>query len=178
MRCCTAYNRPSVPTAFCDEIPPTLSLDDYTDGSAPTDTILVWSRNPNPTNISDHLSQAEIDNPTTGTYYTFFYATDDLCWSPSSEVTLVVNSTPVITATTGDTFCGSGQAVLTAEGNIPNSANAPNFNWYATETSTLVLSNSDTYTTPNLTETTTFWVEATAKWLYFGQGGGNRYRKY
>ncbi|WP_297797496.1 gliding motility-associated C-terminal domain-containing protein [uncultured Eudoraea sp.] len=154
---------PDIPTAFCDEIDPALSLDDYTDGTAPTGTILVWSRNPNPTDPdTDHLSQAEIDNPTIGTYYTFFYATDDLCWSPSSEVTLNVNSTPVITATTGDTFCDSGQAVLTVEGEIPNSANAPNFNWYATETSTVVLSNSNTYNTPVLTETTSFWVEATA----------------
>jgi gliding motility-associated-like protein/uncharacterized repeat protein (TIGR01451 family) len=137
-------------------------LDDYTDGSAPSGTILVWSRNEFPANISDHLSQAEIENPNPGSYYAVFYATDDLCWSPSSEVTLVVNITPVITATTGDTFCDSGQATLTVEGEIPNSANAPNFNWYATETSTIVLSNSDTYTTPILTETTSFWVEATA----------------
>ncbi|MEP0131531.1 gliding motility-associated C-terminal domain-containing protein [Eudoraea sp.] len=153
---------PGVPTTFCDEIDPTISLDDYTDGSAPTGTILVWSRNPNPTTISDHLSQAEKDNPTIGTYYTFFYDALDTCWSPSNTITLVVNSTPVITATTGDTLCGSGQAVLTVEGNIPNSLNLPNYNWYATETSTIVLSNSDTYTTAVLTETTSFWVEATA----------------
>ena len=155
---------PDVPTAFCDDIDPNLSLDDYTDGSAPTNTILVWSRNDNPTTISDHLSQAEIENPIQipGAYYTFFYDADNECWSPYSTVTIVVNFTPVITVTTGGAICGSGQAVLTAEGNIPNSLNAPNFNWYATETSMDVLSDSDTYTTPILTETTTFWVEATA----------------
>ena len=139
---------PDIPTAFCDEIDPDLSVDDYTDGTAPTGTILVWSRNPNPTSTSDHLNQAEKDNPTVGTYYTFFYDGLNVCWSPSNTVTLAVNFTPLITATTDDTFCDSGQAVLTVEGEIPNSANAPNFNWYATETSTVVLSNSNTYNTP------------------------------
>ncbi|WP_019671178.1 Calx-beta domain-containing protein, partial [Eudoraea adriatica] len=158
---------PTVPTTYCDEIDPALSLDDYTDGSEPPGTILVWSRNPNPTDpATDHLNQAEKDNPTVGTYYAFFYATDDLCWSLSSDVTLVVNNTPVITATTSDTLCGSGQALLTVEGVIPPGTTNPNFNWYATETSTdedeEVLSNSDSYTTPVLTETTSYWVEATA----------------
>ena len=64
---------PDVPTAFCDEIPPTLSLDDYTNGSEPSNTILVWSRNPNPTDpASDHLTQAEIDDPTTRYVLCFF----------------------------------------------------------------------------------------------------------
>ena len=152
---------PGVPTVFCDEIDPTLSLDDYTDGSAPINTILVWSRNPNPTTINDHLSQAEKDNPTSGTYYTFFYDADNECWSPSSEITIVVNATPNITATTGETICGPGPAILTAAGDIPNSPEAPNFNWYATQNSLVVLSTFATYT-PDITETTTFWVEATA----------------
>ncbi|WP_297702855.1 gliding motility-associated C-terminal domain-containing protein [uncultured Eudoraea sp.] len=152
---------PGVPTTFCDLIPTTLSLDDYTDGSAPINTILVWSRNPTPTSVSDHLNQAEKDNPTLGTYYTFFYDAVNECWSPSSEVTIVVNATPNITATTGETICGPGPAILTAEGVIPNSPEAPNFNWYATQNSVDVLSTFATYT-PDITETTTFWVEATA----------------
>ncbi|MGB5270632.1 MAG: gliding motility-associated C-terminal domain-containing protein, partial [Eudoraea sp.] len=152
---------PGVPTTFCDLIPTTISLDDYTDGSAPINTELVWSRNPNPTTISDHLSQAEKDNPTSGTYYTFFYDAVNECWSPSSEVTIVVNATPNITTTTGETICGPGPAILTAEGVIPNSPEAPNFNWYATQNSVDVLSTFATYT-PDITETTTFWVEATA----------------
>ena len=72
-----------------------------------------------------------------------------------------MNSTPVITSTTEDTICDPGQATLSVTGDIPGSGSAPSFNWYATQTSSTVLGNLDTFT-PNITTTTTFWVEATA----------------
>lgn len=151
-----------VPTTFCDDI--TVSLNDYTNSNPPAGTVLRWSLNPDPNEQADegnHLSTTQVNNPNPGSYYGFFYDAVNSCVSPSLEVTLTQNTTPVITGTTEDTICGPGQATLAAAGNIPNSPEAPSFRWFASDVSTQVLSNLATYT-PNIAVTTTFWVEATA----------------
>lgn len=152
----------NIPDAFCDAIDSGISLDDYTDGNtAPVGTTLIWSRNPDPLEVSGHLNQAEKDNPSAGTYYTFYYDAANLCASPTNTVTLTVNFTPVVTLTAGDIICGPGQATLTVEGEIPNSVQTPNFNWYDSASSSDVLSTSSTFN-PDVTATRSFWVEATA----------------
>ncbi|MDH3795856.1 MAG: gliding motility-associated C-terminal domain-containing protein, partial [Flavobacteriaceae bacterium] len=148
-----------IPTTFCDII--TESLDNFVLDTPPTDTTLIWSINPDPLEPSGYLSPAQVSNPTPGTYYGFFYDALNDCASPTLEITLSINNTPQITSTTSDTRCGEGEVTLTVEGFIPNSATQPNFFWYASQTSTDVLSNLATFT-PTVSVTTTFWVEATA----------------
>ena len=128
------------------------------------ETVLKWSLNPDPAEQSDeinHLSLNQVNNPNAGSYYGFFYDAVNSCVSPSLEVTITRNITPVITATTDDTICGPGAATLSVAGNIPGSPELPSFRWFATQTSSQVLSNFATYS-PNIATTTTFWVEATA----------------
>ncbi len=149
-----------VATNYCDVIDTALSLDDFTAGNTPpTGTTLVWSTNSDPLVVGDHMSQAEKDAPEAGTYYTFYYDAANTCASPISAVTLIVNFTPTITLTEGDTICGTGEATLRVEGEIPNSPDTPGFNWYASATSDVVLSSSATYR-PFVSESTSFWVEA------------------
>jgi len=150
---------PAVPTIFCDTI--TQSLNDYTDTAPPTGTTLVWSINPDPLVLSGHRNTNQVNNPVAGTYFGFFYDATNTCASPTLEITLALNRTPLITGTTDDTICGPGQVNLSASGEIPNSPEAPSFNWYDSETSTDVLSNLATYT-PTIATTTIYWVEATA----------------
>ncbi|HMB62671.1 MAG TPA: hypothetical protein VKN36_06335, partial [Eudoraea sp.] len=164
---CIAGNNPpalnnGIPTTFCDVI--NVSLNDYTNSNPPTGTVLRWSSNPDPDQQSDagnHLTTNQVNNPNPGTYYGFFYDAANTCVSPSLEVTLVRNITPVITGTTEDTICDPGTANLSVTGNIPGSPEAPSFRWYATQTSSQVLSSLATFA-PNITTTTTYWVEATA----------------
>jgi gliding motility-associated-like protein/uncharacterized repeat protein (TIGR01451 family) len=149
----------NTPTIFCDVV--TISLDDYTNSTPPGGSSLTWSINPDPLVLSGHLTAGEVANPVAGTYYGFFYDSGGNCASGTLEVTIVVNATPVLLSWTEDTRCGPGQVTLVAEGEIPNSSDDPNFNWYATQTGTEVLGTLATFT-PVITQTTQFWVETTA----------------
>jgi gliding motility-associated-like protein/uncharacterized repeat protein (TIGR01451 family) len=154
---------PDIPTTFCDDV--TFSLNEYTNTAPPPGTVLRWSTNPDPgeqANTGNHLSSGQVSNPNPGSYYGFFYDAVNSCVSPSLELTLTQNSTPVITGTTDDAICGPGQATLTVSGNIPGSPEAPSYRWFASQTSTQILSGLANFTTPNIGATTTYWVEATA----------------
>ncbi len=161
---CLAGNLPPVlnsatPTVFCDVI--SQSLNNYTNSNPPSGTTLRWSTNPDPLVVSAHRTADQIANPAAGTYYGFFYDAVNTCASPTLQVTLTLNRTPEITSTTGATRCGPGQVTLSAAGSIPNSTETPNFRWYSSPTSTVILSNLASYA-PNVTTTSTFYVEATA----------------
>lgn len=149
----------NTPTIFCDVV--TISLDDYTNSVPPGGATLTWSINPDPLNSSGYLTAGEVANPTAGTYFGFFLDSGGLCASGTLEITVVVNTTPVFTNLTEDTRCGPGQVTLVAEGDIPNSSDDPNYNWYATQSGTEVLGTLATFT-PVITQTTQFWVETTA----------------
>jgi gliding motility-associated-like protein/uncharacterized repeat protein (TIGR01451 family) len=150
-----------VPTNFCTE-DTLLSLDAYTDSTAPAGTTLTWSTNSNPLEISGHLPLSEVQNPTPGTYYAFFYDATNACASPTLVLTLVRNETPTITQVTGAESCGPASLVLTAEGETPGSASAPDILWYDVETGGTPVFSGPSYTTGELQATTSFWVEATA----------------
>lgn len=68
-------------------------------------------------------------------------------------VNVTVNQEPTITTTTDDLIC-SGTAILSA------SASAGQVLWYDTATSTTPIFIGDNFTTPNLTNTTSYFVEA------------------
>ncbi len=161
---CLAGNLPPVlnsltPTVFCDGI--SQNLNNYTITSPPPGTTLRWSTNPDPLVLTAHRTAAQIANPALGTYYGFFYDAVNTCASPTLEVTLTLNRTPEFTSTTGATRCAPGQVTLSAAGTIPDSDETPNFRWYSSPTSTVVLSSLANYS-PNVTATSTFYVEATA----------------
>ncbi|MDX1314113.1 MAG: gliding motility-associated C-terminal domain-containing protein, partial [Eudoraea sp.] len=83
------------------------------------------------------------------------------CASAVLELTLTLNRTPVINSTTTEEICGPGQVNLSVLGEIPDSPEAPSYNWYASETDTGILSGLANFSVFVAT-TTTFWVEATA----------------
>jgi hypothetical protein len=61
---------------------------------------------------------------------------------------------PTITSTTSATIFGSGSTDISAV------ASEGEVSWYATESGGAILHTGSTFTTPNLTETTSFWAEA------------------
>ncbi len=149
----------TVPTTFCDGVGQ--SLNNYTNSTAPAGSVLTWSINPNPLTVSGHRSAAQVASPTPGTYYGFFYDAANACASPTLQITLAVNNTPIISNTTPATRCGPGQVTLSAAGTIPGGSGSPNFNWFASQTSTQVLSGLANYS-PTIAATTTYYVVATA----------------
>src|SRR5690606_9337024 len=60
-----------------------------------------------------------------------------------------------LTGTTGDTLCGQGEATLSATADAGAS-----IGWYAAQTGGTQLAQGGTFTTPLITETTSYWVSA------------------
>jgi hypothetical protein len=73
----------------------------------------------------------------------------------SSSSFIVSNSTPTITGTTPNTRCGTGSVTLGA------TASAGTPNWYAASTGGSVLGTGTSFTTPFISSSTTYWVDAT-----------------
>ncbi|PTS88324.1 hypothetical protein DBR27_23685, partial [Flavobacterium sp. HMWF030] len=72
-----------------------------------------------------------------------------------TKVTATVNTTPTITSTTSRSRCGAGTVTLSA------SASAGTINWYSNVTGGTLLETGASYA-PNVSATTTFYVDATA----------------
>lgn len=149
-----------VSTAFCDGI--TTSLNDYTNTPPPNGTTLTWSANPDPNQTNAHLNSTQVNNPSAGTYYGFFYDNQNNCASPTLEISLTLNMIPVITGTQGAERCEPGSVTLTATGNTPGNPDAPSFNWYSSLTGGSSLGSGASFQTPNINNTSSFYVEATA----------------
>ena len=90
------------------------------------------------------------------TQTTIYYASINIngCNSlPRTPVTITVNERPTIINTTEDIIC-SGSALLSAE------SSSGDVYWYETATSTTPLFIGESFQTPNLTSTTSYFVEA------------------
>ena len=89
----------------------------------------------------------------TTTYY--IDATSNGCTSNSrTAITATVTTTPTITSTISATKCGSGSLTLQA------TASAGTVSWYSNTTGGTALASGNTFTTPTITTSTTYYVEA------------------
>ncbi|NBP29730.1 MAG: hypothetical protein EBV23_09160, partial [Flavobacteriia bacterium] len=102
--------------------------------------------------------------PNATTQYTVSYSAAG-CPSVTATATVTVNALPAAPTANSVTLCGPGSTTLTATGGQNN-----NYIWYANANGTGQLSTSASYTTPNLQNTTTYYVQtATA------QGGSQNF---
>ncbi|MBT8239483.1 MAG: gliding motility-associated C-terminal domain-containing protein, partial [Croceitalea sp.] len=147
----------SLATSFCDEI--NVNLNNYILSSTPAGTVLTWSTNEDPLQTSAHRSN-NVSSP--GTYYGFYFDDADGennvdCASPTLEITLVLNDTPTINSTTGNTRCGEGSVVLSATASV-----GATLNWYDTATSNTIIGTGSSFTTPIISASRSFYVGAIA----------------
>jgi gliding motility-associated-like protein/uncharacterized repeat protein (TIGR01451 family) len=163
---CTAGNlaptlNPSAPdTDYCgDSI--VLDLDDFVTGNGPAGTELRWSTVSDTSDEAAHLSSSAIDVASGGSYFGFYWDDINNCASPFLEVELRLNPIPIITGTTDGERCGPGPVELQVAGNVPGQAQPPTFNWYTVPTGGTALFSGSTVM-PDLSTTTTYYVEATA----------------
>ncbi|WP_318344022.1 T9SS type B sorting domain-containing protein [Flagellimonas baculiformis] len=162
--CPTAPSAPpldaSEPTVFCDVI--NVDLNDYlTSTTAPPGTVLTWSVDPNPLETDAHLISSNVVDP--GSYYGFFYDESNDCASPVLQITLVRNYTPVMDMeeTVGSSRCGEGTVTLTALATVEDGSTIT-YNWFAAPTGGSSLGTGSSFETPSLTETTSYYVSASA----------------
>ncbi|NCP51976.1 MAG: T9SS type B sorting domain-containing protein [Flavobacteriales bacterium] len=91
---------------------------------------------------------------TTTTYYAL--ASENGCLTGvRTQVVATINSIPTITSTVNALVCDFGS------GNLSATASAGNINWYDTPTGGISLHTGNTFTTPSLNNTTTYYVDAT-----------------
>lgn len=115
----------AVPTVFCDVI--NQNLNAYTNSTPPANSVLTWSTDSNALNAAAHLPSTIVD--AVDTYYGFFYNAQDLCASPTIEVTLTLNTSPIPGTPTNVSACNSfldGNTVIDLDDQITG-ANAGNW---------------------------------------------------
>ncbi|PCJ91971.1 MAG: hypothetical protein COA50_16115, partial [Flavobacteriaceae bacterium] len=140
-------------TNFCDTV--NQDLNDYTTSVDLPNAVLTWSANPDPLEVVNHLANTVINAP--GTYYGFFYDAVNSCASPVLEINIVLNFSPTVDTTTPDSVCGSGAMTLEATASVGGT-----LNWFDSPTGGVFLGTGLTFSTPTITTTTTYYVEATA----------------
>ncbi len=89
---------------------------------------------------------------TTTSYYV--QSSNGSCTSARTEVVATINALPVITSTTPSGRCNAGTVTLMA------TASAGTLSWYANATGGTALGTGTSFTTPVITVTTTYYVEA------------------
>ncbi|MBL7889860.1 MAG: HYR domain-containing protein [Bacteroidia bacterium] len=101
-------------------------------------------------------SGTSFTTPSIGTTTTYYVeVADNGCTSsPRLAVVATVNSTPSITGTTPANRCGTGTLTLSA------TASGGTINWYNASTGGTLLGTGASYTTPSISATTTYYVEA------------------
>src|SRR5450759_2044726 len=146
----TVNTTPGAPTgtaaqSFCSGTSPTVS------NLAATGTAIKWYNAA--TGGTLYLSTNALVN---GTHY---YASQTISGCESSarfDVTATVNTTSTIASTTPGSTCGAGPVTLGA------TVSAGTINWYAALTGGISLGTGTLFTTPSISSTTTYYVDATA----------------
>ena len=117
-------------------------------------TINWYSVSTGGTSLGTGTSYTTPSISTTTTYYVD--ATDNGCTTESrTAVTATVNTIPTITGITPGSRIGTGTVVLGA------TASAGTINWYSVSTGGTSLGTGTSFTTPSISTTTTYYVDAT-----------------
>ncbi|RIV42964.1 gliding motility-associated C-terminal domain-containing protein [Flagellimonas pelagia] len=142
---------------FCDII--AVDLNDYVTNATPAGTVLTWSVDADPLVVDAHVGSF-VEGP--GTYYGFFYDEANNCASPTMDLTLIRNFTPVINSTdAGEPICGQGTATLTASATVEDESTIT-YRWYDAPTDGTILQTGNTLVINNLDTTTSYYVSASA----------------
>lgn len=113
----------------------------------------IWYANP--TGGSALATTNNFGTPSiSGTTTYYVEASTGSCTSPRTPVIATVNTSPIVTSTTPATRCDSGTVTLGAV------ANSGTLNWYAVPTGGTSLGTGTSFTTPSLSGTTTYYVDA------------------
>ncbi len=92
---------------------------------------------------------------TIGTYTaTYYRAASGYCPEYSTSTSVTISSNPTVSSTTPGSNCGTGTVVLGA------TASTGTINWYAAATGGASLGTGNSFTTPSISSTTTYYAEA------------------
>ena len=109
--------------------------------------------------INSTTGEIDLASSTSGTYtITYNVAADAVACTTagSSNFLLVINAVPTITSIVNNSRCSSGTVLLQAN------SSSGTVNWYTNAIGGGAIATGSTYTTPSLSATTTYYVDATA----------------
>jgi len=109
-----------------------------------------WSSNP-----TGFTSSSASPTATPSVNTTYYVTVNDGFSSANSQVAVTVNQVPTITGTTPASRCGTGTVTLGA------TASAGTINWYSASTGGTSLGTGTSFTTPSISSSTTYYVDAT-----------------
>ncbi len=93
------------------------------------------------------------DTPPLSVSTTYYVEAGYECSSPRVPVHALVGSTPAAPSVSGNARCGTGTLILSANSSEP-------LHWFSTSTGGSSLGTGSTFTTPSISTTTTYYVEA------------------
>ncbi len=96
---------------------------------------------------------ASFSTPSISSSTTYYVETGNTCRSSRINVNAIINNSPAAPITVSASNCGPGSVLLTA-----NSTST--VNWFTTSTGGTSISTGNTFTTPSIATTTTYYVEA------------------
>ena len=96
---------------------------------------------------------AAFTTPSISTTTIYYSETGNTCRSPRVSVNAIINLPAAIPTTTNASRCGNGSVVLNASSGVT-------INWYDLVSGGVLLNTGATFTTPNLSSTTTYYVES------------------
>lgn len=146
--------------AVCGEGSKTLELNGYPTSEDGIE--LQWKESNQPSGPYTAISGATENTFTTPSLTeTTYYVCEVTCTFSglselSNEVAVEVNN-PLVTSVTDGSNCGAGEVILEAEGN-----DDATLRWFESESGGNILGTGTSFTTPFLTESTTFYVEASS----------------
>ncbi len=108
------------------------------------------------TNIVNTTTTQTASNLTATTYYRAIIKSGVCDSASSASATVTVNIIPSISTTTPASRCGTGTVVLGA------TASTGTINWYASSTGGSSLGTGTSFTTPSISSTTKYYIDATA----------------
>lgn len=150
---CTATSTATTVTVHPNPSAPTISTSGSTTFCAGDSVVLTSS-----SNVGNSWSTGEttksITVTTSGTYTVTFTNTYG-CFATSAGKTVTVNTPPSINGTVNGTRCNTGTVTLSA------SASSGTLSWYDAATGGTLLGTGTSFTTPSISSTTTYYVEAT-----------------
>ena len=135
-------------------------------GASITAKGVCWSTSTNPTTsdntTSDGSGTSSFSSSITGlaastTYYVRAYAVNSVGTSYGAQVSFTTSAGPSVSSSSGGSRCGTGTV------NISASASAGSIDWYAASSGGASLGSSSSgasWTTPSISETTTYYAEA------------------
>ncbi|MEM9075584.1 MAG: gliding motility-associated C-terminal domain-containing protein, partial [Bacteroidota bacterium] len=141
----------SQPLEFCDVV--AADLNDYVTNTAPPGSVLTWSLDSDITNTAAFFDGNVV---AASSYFGFFYDEVNLCASPILTITLTRTITPSVETTTPASRCGPGTVTLSA-----TTDDSALLIWYDSAVGGTILDTGTSFETPNLSTTTSFFVEAT-----------------